>query len=111
MDFLTRWFRRPPSGRVHVVDPVMPTSAYVKAELRQYGLRPARWVVVDGTKAGILTGLRDGVARVMLVDWDGFDIDVVERPAGDVRQAWYDEIPAKRRPDEARAVAMGYVKR
>lgn len=88
----------------------LPSSAYVKAELRERKLRPAMWVMAPGG-VGILTGLRDGVAAIMLTDEAGADAGPVLRQAAFVRQAYYDEIPAPRRPAQEEAEAMGYTTR
>lgn len=74
---------------------------------------PARgmWVRWQG-RTGILTDLEAGdVATVMLVDdHKGENVLEVHAPAGDIRQAFYEEIPAKRRPHEAHAAALGYTR-
>lgn len=69
------------------------------------------WVVY-GARTGILTQLEVGdVATVMLVDGQGFNSVEVHVPAKDLRQAWFEEIPAARRPDYDHASRAGYYTR
>ena len=69
------------------------------------------WVAY-GRQSGILIGLSDADnATVMLTDQYGVNSLQVTVPARELRQAYFDEIPACRRPDEHVAMDMGYVKR
>lgn len=68
------------------------------------------WVAYDG-RTGILKDLEPGdVATVMLVDDLGCNVLEIHAPAAQLRQAWYEEIPAGRRPDYEHAAAFGYVR-
>jgi hypothetical protein len=69
------------------------------------------WVVY-GIRTGILTKLELGdVATVMLVDDQGLNRIEIHVPAKDLRQAWFEEIPAPRRPDYEHASRAGYYTR
>jgi hypothetical protein len=69
------------------------------------------WVMY-GERIGILTKLELGdVATVMLVDEKGLNKIEVHVPAKDLRQAWFEEIPAARRPDYDHASRAGYYTR
>lgn len=74
--------------------------------------RPKRgmWVRWQG-RTGILTDIEPGdIATVMLVDDErGENALEVHQPATELRQAYYEEIPAARRPAYDAAARMGYV--
>jgi len=66
------------------------------------------WVSYSG-RTGILTDLEPGdVASVMLVDDAGLNALAIHVPAAQLRQAWFEEIPAPRRPKYEDAVRFGY---
>lgn len=66
------------------------------------------WVVYQ-QRTGILTKLEAGdVASVMLVDEVGHNAIEVHVPAATLRQAYFEEIPAPRRPLYEDAVRFGY---
>jgi hypothetical protein len=93
--------------RIHTVEPVLPSSAYRSRELLAASLSPGNWVVShDGV--GILTGLQQGIATVMLTDAAGRDRVSIFQPVQTIRRARYTEIPAPRRPAIDRAEALGY---
>lgn len=62
---------------------------------------------------GILTNLEPGdVATVMIVDdMDGHNVLEMHVPATQLRQAYHDEIPVKRRPEPEHSAKFGYVRR
>jgi hypothetical protein len=68
------------------------------------------WVNFSG-KVGILTDLSPGdIASVMLTDANGMNLLAVTCRASELRQATYEEIPLKRRPDMDMARRLGYAK-
>src|SRR6185437_5266496 len=95
----------------------IPTHVAVGSTLRRrptqshpHETAPARgmWVRYSD-RTGILMDIgQHDIARVMLVDADGFNTAEVNVPASVLRQAYLDEIPAKRRPHESVARNMGY---
>lgn len=119
-------FRKSPDARAHVVEAKggakIPAHIAMASGLRR---RPATshegtllandqapkrgmWVVYSG-RTGILTNLETGdVATVMLVDEQGFNSLEIHVPAGQLRQAWFEEIPEARRPAYKDAVRFGY---
>ena len=107
---------RSPEAVTHVVEPVSAGEAYNRFVMEANRLRRGMWVSQLGKPsapwpfAGILTGMEvDGTARVTLVDGDGMTLTGVTVPVAQLRQAWLDEIPAKRLPEgPAKAQAMGY---
>jgi hypothetical protein len=79
------------------------------------GQSPKRgmWVVretPDGNSPpSILTGIVSGdVAQLMAVDELGLNLFAWSCPAMELRQAYLDEIPERRRPDLEHAAALGY---
>lgn len=71
------------------------------------------WVVYSDdmfpNKAGILTHINaEDVATVMLTTAEGENLLEVRCHAGRLRQARFEEIPPKRRPDQDTARALGY---
>lgn len=82
-----------------------PTSHVNAAQPAKRGM----WVRYQG-RTGILTNLEAGdVATVMLVD-DEYGLNGIEVhvPSAELRQAWLNEIPARRRPEPEIAARMGY---
>jgi hypothetical protein len=66
------------------------------------------WVVL-GDRVGILKNIEAGdIATVMIVDDQGLNVVELHAPGANLRQAWYEEIPAARRPDYERAQRFGY---
>lgn len=124
-DLLRQKPTEPP--RQHVVDPVrgstkLPTHLTAVSGLRRRPTTTAAgsllrndqapkrgmWVVYS-QRTGILTDLEPGdVATVMLVDDLGMNALEVHVPAAQLRQAWFEEIPAPRRPKYEDAVRFGY---
>lgn len=88
--------------------------------LKAAGLRPSMWVANKAGVIGILTACAiDGIAEVTMSKPDGntkMMLDENDRavPAvysarvEDLRQAYIDEIPEQRRPDEAVLLSLGY---
>ena len=70
------------------------------------------WVVFNN-KVGILRDLLAGdLADIMLVEQDfGLNIQSLIVPANQLRQAWFEEIPRRRRPDLELARSLGYHQR
>lgn len=94
--------------RIHEAE--LPSTAFEALELKSRGWNNGMWVAIGGM-VGILTGLREGVASVMLTDDGGFNLAPVLIDANTLRKAFLDEIPVPRRPDAQRAQALGYYKR
>ena len=97
-----------PDARKHQIIASAPAFNKIAAAGK---LRQGMWVVVDN-KVGILTALgADGKAEVMLVRADGSDLIVALADAAAVSQASFDDIPEKRRPPLAAALAFGYARK
>ena len=64
-------------------------------------------------RTGVLTNLEAGdIATVMLVDdVKGENVVEVHVPAAQLRQAYFDEIPAARRPTYDAGARLGYVRK
>lgn len=101
------WFKRPVPVHVDAVR----TEVFDRSKAQLYSLRRGMWVTLRNSikQTGVLTGLdSDGIARISLVNADGtFKIEV-DVPAVSVRQAYWLEIPEKRRPTRTAAHASGY---
>lgn len=120
MGFFSRKRVAQPARPVQVYTPVTDGARQIPAALRHgsalqrhHGGPPGRgmWVVYEA-RTGILTALEHGdIATVMLVDEHGCNMLEVHAPAEKLRQAYFEEIPEKRRPDEAVARGMGYIGR
>jgi hypothetical protein len=62
---------------------------------RESKWRPNMWVVVDGVSVGVLFSIGD-LCEIHLVDDNGDNTKVIQRPLSSLRQAKYAEIPSKR---------------
>lgn len=72
-------------------------------------LQPKKWVTVKG-RVGIVTSIdSSGYVKVDLVDKDGYTVETIRRPVGQVSLARYLEIPESRRGDQVVAATKGYV--
>ena len=86
-------------------------ESFDKSLAAVYSLRRGMWVVVKNSSmpVGIITALSaDGTARVMLTDGKGENRVEVDVPAVSLRQAYWTDIPAPRRPAKDLAAAYGY---
>lgn len=102
-------------GGKQIAAPMRIASALRRRPSPQYAgeLSPKRGMWVRHQDAtGILTNIESGdVATVMLVDKkEGTNVLEIHVPAAELRQAYFDEIPEKRRPDQDRAAKFGYTR-
>jgi hypothetical protein len=117
--------QRSPDARTHVVNVTggrqIPKELRHSSQLRRRPVphfngeqSPKRgmWVVYQG-RTGILTDLEAGdIATVMIVDSEeGTNVLEVHCPAAELRQAYHEEIPEKRRPHPDHSVKFGYTRR
>jgi hypothetical protein len=113
-----------PDARAHVVHPAggreIPSHVRNASALRrrvhpshplEQAPKRGMWVVHQG-RTGILTHLEPGdVATVMLVDDLGHNIIEIHVPAPLLRQAYFEEIPERRRLEYHEAQHFGYTRR
>ena len=96
------------------INPIMPV---VTEEVRVPGLivpgmvllKPKKWVTVKG-RTGIVTSIdSSGYVKVDLVTVDGYTVETIRVPVGQVSLARYLEIPESRRGNQVVAATKGYV--
>lgn len=114
-----------PDARTHAVEITggrqIPAALRAESALRRRATsfhagdqHPKRgmWVIWQN-RPGILTNIERGdIGTVMLVDdVNGENLLEVHQPCSALRQAYFEEIPTKRRPDLKRALQFGYTQR
>lgn len=108
---------RPEISGGRQIDPGLRSVSALKRRTTQHVLTdqaPKRgmWVRYK-ERTGILTNIEPGdVATVMIVNQvDGTNVVEIHVMSNELRQAYFEEIPIGRRPDEAYAIKFGYCRK